>query len=679
MPTDHTLDFQKLFEVSPDLLIVLLPDFKIAAASDAYVKASNSVRENILGKDFFETFFNNPQDANSSAAVDVRASFEKVLRNRAADKMTVRKYDIPKTEGGGFEVRYWGSSNTPVLSATGDVLYIIRRAEDVTRIVLQDREKQTIEKERDLFFTHSMDLLAIVGTDGYFKRLNPAFERSMGYTDEELCAKPIVSFLHPDDVDKTKKRIKMLAEGSPQLASANRYRCKDGKYRWFSWNTTPLDNLLYTVGRDITEQVEFDDRIREMNQNLERKNNDLEVTIRERVTELRKSEAQVQQLQKMDAIGRLAGGIAHDFNNMLGAISLYCDLLIDTDELSSVAENVQNIREVTSRAAALTRQLLVFSRKQIVQHQTINLNPLINQLEKMLIRLIGENVKIVTKLADDLRSVNVDPSQMEQVILNLVVNARDAMPQGGRIVMETKNVYLDEAFTSMHLSMDRGHYVLFSISDEGIGMDGETLTKIFEPFFTTKPVGKGTGLGLTTTYGIIKQSHGTIWVYSELGKGTVFNVYLPIAEKIVEEAVLATSPISEVSGTQTILLVEDDEKLRAGFSTMLRKKGYQVLVAAEVKEALNFCKNFEEPIHLLLTDIVMPGMSGFELAKVVTTQRKDLRVLYMSGYTNDALENSGIENLGQLDFIQKPFSTSVLVSKVQDVLMQARVAQPKYN
>jgi PAS domain S-box-containing protein len=666
-------DFRRLFESAPELFIVLRPDFTIVAVSDAYLKTAMTLRKKILGEAFFEVFPDNPQDPRATGMRELRASLEKVLQTRKPDTMAARKYDIPRpeSEGGGFEVRYWSSVNTPLLNSKGEVECIIRQVEDITTMVCNEGERKVIEQERDLFFTYSFDLLGIVGTDGYFKRLNPAFEKALGYTEEELCARPIAEFLHPEDVAKTKRGIQTLASGSPTIASMNRYRCKDGTYKWFSWNTTPMGPLLYSIGRDITEQVQAEERIRQLNLELERKNEELEQKVQDRLTDLRRSEDQVQQLQKMDAIGRLAGGIAHDFNNMLGAISLYCEVLADlSGDPASVQKHVQDILRVVGSGAALTRQLLIFSRKQIVQLQTVQLNPLIKQLENMLNRLIGEHIKIVTKLSEDLRAISVDPSQMEQVILNLVVNARDAMPQGGNITLETSNIYLDESFTSTHLSVNPGHYVLLAISDDGTGMDAETVAKIFEPFFTTKPVGKGTGLGLTTTYGIIKQCKGTIWVYSEPGHGTVFKIYLPVAENIKIEPEMPSSVVSDLSGTETILLVEDDENLRVGFTMMLRKKGYKVLEAANGKEAMDVCENYAETIHLLLTDMVMPGFSGFVLAQKAIILREDLRVLYMSGYTNDALENSGVDSLSQLDFIQKPFGTNALMVKVREVLSQ---------
>jgi two-component system, cell cycle sensor histidine kinase and response regulator CckA len=324
---------------------------------------------------------------------------------------------------------------------------------------------------------------------------------------------------------------------------------------------------------------------------------------------------------------------------------------------------------MTNRAAALTRQLLVFSRKQIVQFQSVDLNSLIKQLEKMLIRLIGDHVKIVTNLAPNLSSISANPSQLEQVVLNLVVNARDALPKGGAITIETSNVFLDDAFINTHLSVKRGPYVLLSVTDDGIGMDAETKNKIFEPFFTTKEVGKGTGLGLSTTYGIIKNSKGTIWVYSELGKGTVFKIYLPISDAVDEIQSVVQKTTTPKSGRETILLAEDDENLRNGFHTALLESGYTVLIASNGSEALEISKMHIDPIHLLLTDILMPGLNGIELAKQVMVMRKDIQVLYMSGYTSDTLENSGIENLRASQFLQKPFGTSFLLDKVHEALL----------
>lgn len=653
------------------LLVIVWPDFTIAALSDGYARTANMQREKMVGKNFFDIFFDNPSDTNSTGFRDVRESMQKILKTKVTDKMNVRRYDLPRAEGG-FEVKYWGSTNTPILNAAGDVEYIVRKVEDVTDLVLQQNASKSIEEERDLFFEYSIDLIAIVGNDGYFKRLNPAFERKMGYTPSELCAKPITEFLHPDDVEKTKSGLEKLSAGTPTKASINRYRCKDGSYKTFSWNTAPIGANFYTVGRDITQEVKNEEKIRHLNEELAKKNEDLEKKIQERLTELSRSEDQVRQLQKMDAVGRLAGGIAHDFNNMLGSVFLYCDLLQSSaNDPEAVRENAKNIKDVTDRATALTKQLLVFSRKQVIHPQVINLNTLVSHLEKMLVRLIGDNIRVVTKLADDLKMISADTSQLEQVILNLVVNARDAMPQGGTVTIETSDVYLDESFTNAHISAVPGYYVLLTVSDTGTGMDTETKAKIFEPFFTTKPIGKGTGMGLTTTYGIVKQNQGTIWVYSEPGQGTVFKVYLPITDKEVEK--IEATPVPKFApkpGSETILLVEDDESLRNGFLAVLQSMGYQVLVAEDGEKALETSQNYEGDIHLLMTDMVMPGINGVVLAQKVLASRKHVRVLYMSGYTHDTLEGSAKETLREAEFIQKPFDITTLLNKVQEILQK---------
>jgi len=505
---------------------------------------------------------------------------------------------------------------------------------------------------QEVFFNNAFDLMATVGADGYFKKVNPAFERILGYTSAEMLAKPVVEFLHPEDVNKTKSGIQRLTAGEPTIQSVNRYLCKDGTYKWISWNTKPISDVFYTVGRDISDHI----------------------------TELKRTEAQVLQLQKMDAVGRLAGGIAHDFNNMLGAISLYCDMLVEAaDNPEAVRECAQDIVGATSRASALTRQLLVFSRKQIIQPQALALNPLIENLQKMLVRLIGSSISMSSKLADDLHTIVADPSQLEQVILNLAVNARDAMPSGGTLTIETSNVYLDEAFTSRHLSVTQGQYVLLAITDTGTGMDAETQSKIFEPFFTTKGVGKGTGLGLSTTYGIVKQAKGTIWVYSEPDRGTVFKVYLPAAEGAVAEPMAAQSAPLSSEGHVTILLVEDDDHLRQGFAQMLANRGFHVLTAANGQEALDLTKSHPGPVHLMLSDVVMPGQSGFELHHEIAKLFPELRALFMSGYTDESISGLTGEELKNVPFIQKPFGTNALVAKVQEVLARRPWVNRKNN
>lgn len=383
---------------------------------------------------------------------------------------------------------------------------------------------------------------------------------------------------------------------------------------------------------------------------------------------LRQSEEQLRQSQKMEAIGRLAGGISHDFNNLLTAIIGYSEfLLFRLDQEDPLRKYAEEIKKAGERASSLTRQLLAFSRKQVLQPEVLDLNIIVADLDNMLRRLIGEDIELVTLLEPDLGAVKVDPGQMEQVIMNLAVNARDAMPYGGKLIIETANVDLDELYARQHSPIRPGHYVMLAVSDNGCGMDKETLSHIFEPFFTTKEQGKGTGLGLSTVYGIVKQSEGFIWVYSEPGTGTTFKIYLPQVQGA--ERWPKTSPLTTrmQRGSETILLVEDEEVVRELVGKLLPVNGFTVLAARNGSEALAICQQHKGPIHLLLTDVVMPQMSGRQLAAHLSKLHPEMKVLYMSGYTDDAIIRHGVLEPG-LAFIQKPFTIDTMIQKVREVL-----------
>lgn len=383
---------------------------------------------------------------------------------------------------------------------------------------------------------------------------------------------------------------------------------------------------------------------------------------------LKASEAQLLQSQKLEAVGRLAGGISHDFNNLLTAIIGYSDLSIRrVSPDDPLRRNLDEIRRASERAAGLTRQLLAFSRKQVMQPKVFELNAVVADVERMLRRMIGDDIDVRTNLDPNTGNVKADPGQIEQVIMNLVVNARDAMPKGGKLSIETSSLYLDEQYSFGHVSVKPGFYVLLAVSDTGTGMDEETRQHIFEPFFTTKEPGKGTGLGLSTVYGIVKQSSGHVWVYSEPGKGTTFKVYLPRVEEGAQYF-REQEPAAEVPrGTETILLVEDAEMVRKLTREVLENCGYDVIEASNGKRALSICKNRTEPIDLLLTDVMMPEMSGRELADRLVVLHPEMQVLYMSGYTQDAIVHRGTLEEGT-NFIQKPFSPDALARKVRIVL-----------
>jgi len=386
------------------------------------------------------------------------------------------------------------------------------------------------------------------------------------------------------------------------------------------------------------------------------------------VTEQRRLQTQLVQSQKMEAVGRLAGGIAHDFNNLLTVITTSCDLLLeDLDAKDPKREDVDQVRKAADGAAALTRQLLAFSRQQVLTPQVVNLGDVVYGVEKMLRRVIGEDVDLVTVLGPDAGAVKADVGQLEQVLMNLAVNARDAMPTGGKLTIETANVEHDPDYAREQEAAPVSRFVMLAVSDTGTGMDEATKARIFEPFFTTKELGKGTGLGLATVYGIVRQSGGFIWVYSEPGLGTTFKIYLPQVDAPAQAGTATSAPGPSRQGTETVLLVEDAAAVRSVIHEALARQGYTVLEAPNGGEALAIAARHPGPIHLLLTDVVMPGLSGRQLADQLARVRPDTKVLYTSGYTNDAVVRHGVLESG-IAYLQKPFTLDGLARKVREVL-----------
>lgn len=471
----------------------------------------------------------------------------------------------------------------------------------------------------------------------------------LGYSPEQIRTEGsaiIASITHPEDLDKVARHHARFTSASDNDILELEYRLRDasGSWRWVK-------------SRDILFARDIQGRAWQI------------LGIAEDITQRKQLEEQFRQAQKMEAIGRLAGGIAHDFNNILVPIIGYVDLSMTTlapdDKLYGYLTQVQ---KAANRAAKLTRQILAFSRKQVLEMQVLDLNKVVDDFRSMVNRLIGENIELETLLDPALHQVKADKGQIEQALLNLVVNACDAMPTGGKLIIETANVYLDEAYVQKYTDTQTpGHFVMLAVSDTGHGMDIKTQQHIFEPFFTTKPQGKGTGLGLATIFGIVKQHGGNIWVNSEVGKGATFKIYLPRAEKVVETADPATISLTSLYGTETILVVEDEEMVCKLVSETLTAYGYKVIEALNPNAGLQRASESKEPIHLLLTDLIMPEMNGRELYQNVATLYPDIKVLYMSGYTDNMVDNHGILDEG-VNFLQKPFAVQNLTQRIRQVL-----------
>ena len=745
-------------------------------------------------------------------------SSQMLTRKLAGEEEMVYELEMMAKDGRRIAVEV----NTRLIYQDGIPVSVQGIARDITA-------RKRAEEERDRFFDLSGDLLCTADFNGYFKRLNPAWSKTLGFSEEELLSEPFDEFVHPDDRINTTAEVETLAAGGATINFENRYICKDGSYRWLSWSSTSVSErqTIYAVARDVTEIKQATEALREADKRaikeykhllgriaslaeilgsardlatifrallifarLSAPASGMLISLYDTATQVRQPvyawsdgeevdisklqpmtnslhsraisagelgiimddlqtesagkpkidigdlcadrlpqssldvpmavmgkviggveiqslelaafreehatamqmaanlaanaienvrlmdneherEEQLRQSQKMEAVGRLAGGVAHDFNNLLTAITGYSELTLKRlPGEDPLRRNVEEIKKAGERAASLTRQLLAFSRKQVLQPVVLDLQAVVSDMEKMLRRLIGEDIELRTVLGGELGSIKADPGQIEQVIMNLAVNARDAMPAGGKLTIETQNVYLGEDYATRHIAVKPGAYIMMAVTDTGTGMDEQTQRRIFEPFFTTKELGKGTGLGLSTVYGIVKQSGGNIWVYSEVHRGTTFKIYLPRVDEGAQDYKRSVEVEESLYGTETILVAEDDERLRNLVREVLEGYSYKVLLAANGSVALSIFERQEEPIHLLLTDVIMPGMSGRELADRLTRLHPEIKTLYMSGYTDDAIVHHGVLD-ADTSFIQKPFASAALARKVREVLGQS--------
>ena len=572
-------------------------------------------------------------DPESRAVAD--AALDAVLRG---ETMAGRESRARTKSGREIVIQTWMA---PVRDASGQICGAIDVVADMTRHKQTEEALRESERQYRDLFENANDAILIFDPEG--EEILEANSRACelyGYAREDLIGRSL------------KTMTQDVARGEEQI----RQTLRSGAYRNFETvhHKRTGEEMPMLVNSSV---IEYRGRKAILSLNRD-------------MSELRQIQQQLAQAQKMDAVGQLAGGIAHDFNNLLMIISSYSELFAagveDRPELRKQAEEVQ---KAARKAAALTRQLLAFSRKQVLSPRLMDLNQAINDTGRLLPRLIGENIEIRVVPGEHLWPVTADPVQIDQVLMNLAVNARDAMPTGGELTLETSNVVLDREYARVHATVGAGEYVLLAVSDTGTGIAPDVLPHIFEPFFTTKGVGQGTGLGLPTVYGIVKQSGGSVWVYSEVGKGTTFKVYLPRAAQVSATVEKASEAASSSQGSETLLLVEDEDALRQVTGDYLRARGYTVVEAQGGAEALEEAGRFAGEIHVLLTDVVMPGMSGRELAEELVKLRPATKVLYISGYTEATVARHGVQP-GAL-FLQKPFALAELAAKVRELLNSA--------
>jgi PAS domain S-box-containing protein len=622
-------DFRAMFESIPGSFIAYRPDFTVVAITDVCLRAIGRTRDDVIGLSIFDVLSGTAHEA----AV------------RAAAAHATRDFVV------------WGVDDAPAALIDAN-----RQLRDVNTFL-----ESIFENIPNMVFVKEAEHLR-------FKRINKAGEELLGLSRDVFLGKNDYDFFPPDQAAFFQSKDRATLEGGTVLEIPDEPIETPRGRRWLHTKKIPLFNehgvpaYLLGISEDITERKKAAEELTKAHEELEQRVEERTAEVVRANDALLRSEEQLRQAQKMDAVGRLAGGVAHDFNNMLSVVLSYCDImLVDAGGTSALHENLVEVRKAAQRAAELTRQLLTFSRQRMLEPRVVDLNDVIRGLDKMTRRLIGEDIEIRLVTGPILDKVLVDANQVEQVVVNLIVNARDAMPRGGRLTIETANVNLDDAYCREHFGAKPGAHVMLAISDTGTGMDKATLDRIFEPFFTTKEMGKGTGLGLSTVFGIVQQNGGSIWVTSEPGAGTTFRVYFARTApgRATEAFALANGTRSR--GNESILLVEDNDQVRMVARGVLRRQGYRVLDVGSPIDAIGSAESHPGTIDLLLTDVVMPRMSGPELAKRLKAARPDMRVLFMSGYTDEAILNQGLLD-SEAAFLQKPFTPETLGRKVREVL-----------
>jgi PAS domain S-box-containing protein len=642
---------QQLFGQMPGFVGVLAgPDHVYEYVNDAYVKISD--RADFVGKTVRQVF---PE-------LEGQGFFELLDQVYSTGKAVVTHAMELRLEGSN-EVKFIDFAYQPIRDAGGSVTGIfvggyevteahraaaaLRISESRLRELNADLERQVIQRTqaRGLTWQVSPDLLGALNSQGYFETSNPAWKTVLGWSEEEVARTSIFELLHPDDLERTRAGFELTQQGQPAIRFPNRYRCKDGSYRWISWVGVPEDGMVYCSGRDITEE----------------KAAEAELTI---------AQEALRQSQKMEAIGQLTGGLAHDFNNLLVGISGSLELLerrLGQGRTAGLERYIDAAQGSTRRAAALTQRLLAFSRRQTLDPKPTDVNKLINGMEDLTRRTVGPAVQLEVVGAGGLWLTKVDQSQLENAVLNLSINARDAMPDGGRITIETSNKWLDDRAAKAR-ELPSGQYVCLCVTDTGTGMTSDVMSRIFDPFFTTKPLGQGTGLGLSMIHGFVRQSGGQVRVYSEVGVGTTICIYLP--RFIGEEAVDATSDdfVAEDAGHgETVLIIDDEPTVRMLMREVLEEAGYAALEAADGPSGLKIL-HANVRIDLLVTDVGLPGgMNGRQVADAARVSRPELKVLFVTGYAENAVVGNGHLDAG-MHVIAKPFNMSEFTNKVRNMI-----------
>jgi PAS domain S-box-containing protein len=568
---------------------------------------------------------------------------------------------LQRSAEGPPETRYLDFVYQPIKDAAGNVTAIFVEGADITerhnseealrasearlRQLNGDLERQVIERAqaRSLTWKLSPDLLGALNSKGYFETANPAWESVLGWTEAEVVSMSIFDLLHPDDLEHTRAGFELTQVGQPALRFVNRYRCKDGGYRWISWIGIPEEGYVYCTGRDITAE-------------------------REAEIELAAAQDALRHSQKMEAIGQLTGGIAHDFNNLLTGIIGSLDIIrrrMASGRLDEIPRFMDAASASAQRAGALTHRLLAFARRQSLDIRPNDVNRVIGNMEDLLHRTLGEHIQLECSLGAEVWTAFTDVNQLESAVLNLALNARDAMPDGGKLTIETANARLDAAYTSRQGDVEPGDYVVIGISDTGSGMAADVVAKAIDPFFTTKPVGKGSGLGLSMVYGFAKQNRGHLRIYSEVGHGTTVKLYLPRA---LQDAVILEKAARDAPRGQgeTILVVEDDATVRMILSDVLEELGYNVLLASDARPAIPILQS-DRRIDLMVSDVILPHINGRKLAEIARASRPDLKVLFVTGYAENATFRGDFLDAG-MDMLTKPFALDALGAKVRAMI-----------